>query len=99
MSRSTKLIVIVSDLFALWLTASLVSRGIPPILLPTIVVFAASTLSAVLFGESVVSVLLFLVYLVPVWCMAWLNNFIFSYYTIWLAGLVGAMLPRAIGSR
>ena len=98
MSRSTKLIVIVSNLVALWLTTTLVSRGIPSILVPTVTVFALSWCSAFLIGDVVTSIVLSMIYLVPAACFAWFNNFVFSYYAIWMAGLCGSMLPRAIGS-
>jgi O-Antigen ligase len=98
MSRSTKLVVIVSNLCALWLTATLVSRGIPSILGPTAAAFAASVLCALVFGDFVTSVILSTVYLVPAICFLWYNTFVFSYYAIWLAGLCGSLLPKIAGS-
>ena len=99
MSRSTKLAVIISNLIALWLTATLVSRGLPSIFLPAMTVFALSWIAAFFLGDLVTSGVLAVIYLFPVLCFAWFDNFVFSYYAIWLAGLCGAMLPRALGSR
>jgi hypothetical protein len=99
MSRSTKLAVIISNLFALWLTSTLVSRGLPAIIVPTVTVFALSCVFALILGDVVGSVVLSTLYLFPALCFAWFGTFIFSYYAIWLAGLCGAMLPRAIRSR
>lgn len=98
MSRVSKLIVIISNLTALWLLAHLVSRGIPPILVPAVVAFLLSCVSAALVGDIITTAVLSLVYFVPALCIFWFNNFIFSYYAIWLAALCGAMLPRSIGS-
>ncbi len=97
-SRATKLIVIASNLAALWLTATLVSRGIPSILVPTVTAFVASWFLAVLVGDVVTSIVLSTVYLVPAVCYAVFNNFVFSYYAIWMAGLCGAMMSRSARS-
>ena len=99
MSRSTKLVVIISNLLALWLTATLVSRGLPTIVVPAVMVFALSSTAAFFLGDVVSSIVLSTIYLFPALCFAWFSDFVFSYYSIWLAGLCGAMLPRAIGSR
>ena len=98
MSRVTKLTVILSNLVALWCVATLVSRGVPPILVPTAVMFVVSFLSAAVLGDIVTSAILSSIYFVPALCFAWFNSFVFSYYAIWMAGLCGSMLPRAIGS-
>jgi O-antigen ligase len=95
MSRITKLVVIISSLVALWLLARLVSRAIPPILVPSVVAFVAAWASAALVGDVIATLILALVYVVPALCMAWFNNFSFSYYAIWLAALCGSMLPRS----
>ena len=58
MNRATKLIVISSNLVALWLMARLVSRGIPPILIPTAVAFAVSLASSVLLGDITTTIIL-----------------------------------------
>ena len=97
-TRATKLAVIASNLVALWLLARLVSRGFPPILIPTLVAFFVSLVSAAALGDIVVSLILPLVYFVPALSVAWFNNFSFSYYAIWLAALCGAMLPKSLGS-
>jgi O-antigen ligase len=99
MSRSTKLIVMVSNLAALWLIAKLVSAGVPPILVPTLAAFGASWLAALVVGDLATSIVLSTIYLVPAACTFWLGRFLFSYYAIWMAALCGAMLPRAVWSR
>src|SRR3954468_4100690 len=99
MSRATKLIVITSNLAALWLIATLVSRGIPSIFMPAVTVFAVALVLALVLGEVAMSVMLAAIYLVPAACFLRFGTFVFSYYAIWLAGLSGAMLPRSFGSR
>jgi O-antigen ligase len=99
MSRSTKLIVIVSNLAAVGLVAILVSRGVPSILVPAVSLFLLSWLSSFKFGDAVIGVVLATLYIFPAACFAWFHTFVFSYYAIWLAALCGAMLPRALGSR
>jgi hypothetical protein len=99
MNRSTKLLVILSNLCAIWAIATLVSRGVPPILVPTATAFAVSCLAAALLGDTVTGIVLSLIYAVPAALFALYNNFVFSFYAIWLAALCGAMLPRAIGSK
>jgi hypothetical protein len=98
MSRSTKLIVIASNLGAIWLTATLASRGIHSVFVPTVGAFALSWLFAALLGDIVTSVVLSLLYLVPAACFVWYDTFNFSYYAIWLAALCGSLLPRAFRS-
>ena len=98
MSRSTKILVIGSNLIALWLIATLVSRGIPSIFPPTVTAFAVSLLAAVVLGDVATGILLSTIYLVPAACFIRFNSFVFSYYAIWLAALCGAMLPRAVGT-
>ncbi len=98
MSRATKLIVFASNLAALWIVASLVSRAIPPIFLPAALAFLLALAAALAVGELAVTVVLCTVYAFPAACVLLLNNFIFSYYAIWLAALCGAMLPRSLGS-
>ena len=98
MSRSTKILVIGSNLIALWLIATLVSRGIPSILAPTVTAFAVSLLAAVALGDVASGIVLATIYLVPAACFIRFNSFVFSYYAIWLAALCGAMLPRAFGT-
>jgi hypothetical protein len=95
MSRSTKILVIGSNLIALWLTATFVN---PSLLVPTIAAFALSWLGAVFLGNVVTGLVLSTIYLVPLACFLWFGSFIFWYYVIWLAALCGAMLPRAFGS-
>jgi O-Antigen ligase len=99
MNRLSKLVVIASNLTAVWLVATLVSRGLPSIFLPTVFAFCGSSIAAVVFGDVVASLVLSTVYLVPAACFAWFGNFAFSHYAIWLAGMSGSMLPRALGSR
>jgi hypothetical protein len=98
MSRATKILVIGSNLIALWLITTLVSRGIPSILAPAITAFAVSLLAAVVLGDAATGVVLATIYLVPAACFIRFNSFVFSYYAIWLAALCGAMLPRALGT-
>src|SRR6185503_3997315 len=97
-SRLTKLIVIASNLAALWLVVELVSRGFPSIFRPTIIAFATGLLCALIVGDFAVSAALALMYAVPAVCFVRFNVFVYSYYAIWLAGLSGAMLPRSIRS-
>jgi hypothetical protein len=99
MSLFTKRVVLCSNLFALWIIAELVSRGFPPILNPTITAFVASLVLAWVVGDLAVSVVLATLYFFPALCYAWFNAFNFSYYTIWLTALVGAMLPKSARSR
>src|SRR5437868_12789250 len=98
MSRSTKLVVLISNLCAIWLIATLVSRGIPAIFIPTVVAFGVSLAAALVFGDLAVTAVLIALYLVPAACVLWFGTFVFSYYAIWLAALCGAMLPRTSGS-
>jgi len=98
MSRSTKLIVFASNLASLWLVATLVSRGIPRIILPTLAAFVVFGAAAYLIRERALSVVMATLYAFPALAFAWFGNFIYSYYAIWLAALTGAMLPRAMGS-
>ncbi|MCM3881639.1 MAG: O-antigen ligase family protein [Vicinamibacterales bacterium] len=98
MNRTTKLLVLTSNLVALWLMARLVSRGIPPIFVPTASIFAVSLISSIVLGDITTTVILSLIYLVPTLCIAWFGNFQFSYYAIWLAALSGSMIPRAAKS-
>jgi len=98
MSRSTKILVIGSNLIALWLIATLVSRGIPSIFAPTVTAFVVSLLAAVVLGDVATGIVLSTIYLVPAACFIRFNSFVFSYYAIWLAALCGAMLPRAVGT-
>jgi hypothetical protein len=95
MSRSTKILVIGSNLIALWLTATFVT---PPLLVPAITAFAVSWLAGVFLGRVVTSVVLFAMYLVPSACFLWFGGFMYWHYTIWLAALCGSMLPRAFES-
>src|SRR5712692_7721733 len=99
MNRASKLIVFLSNLAALWLVATLVSRGFPPILIPAIAAFTASFISALLFGEIAVTVILSLIYFFPAICIGLFHGFVFSYYSIWLMALCGAMLPRSVCSK
>src|SRR4026207_908824 len=98
MSRSTKILVIGSNLIALWLIATLVSRGIPSIFAPTVTAFVVSLLAAVVLGDVATGIVLPPIYRLPAACFIRFNSFVFSYYAIWLAALCGAMLPRAVGT-
>jgi O-antigen ligase len=98
MNRTTKLLVLTSNLVALWLMARLVSRGIPPIFVPTAGAFAVSLISSIVLGDITTTVILSLIYLVPTLCIAWFGTFQFSYYAIWLAALSGSMIPRDVTS-
>jgi hypothetical protein len=98
MNRTTKIIVIASNLVALWLTVRLVSRGIPPITIPAIVAFTVSVALSAVLGDITTTIILSLIYLVPTLCAVWFGGFQFSYYAIWLAALSGSMIPRSVGS-
>jgi len=99
LNRATKIAVIVSNLVAVWLLAREVSRGVPPILGPTLLAFAVSLALAAIAGDIVVSIVLLLIYFVPALCFAWFSSFFFSYYAIWMAALCGAMMPRGARAR
>ena len=98
MNRATKLIVIMSNLAAVWLLARQVGPGLAPILVPTLLAFAVSCAAAALAGDIVTTVILSLVYAVPALCFAWFNSFSYAYYAIWMAALCGAMMPRGARS-
>src|SRR5881394_2414168 len=96
MERLTKLTVVASNLLALWLLARLVSRGVPPILIPTIVAFVLAWLSALIAGDSVVTVILSAIYFVPALAFAAMGAVGYSFSAIWLAAVSGATLPRGV---
>jgi hypothetical protein len=95
MSRSTKILVIGSNLIALWLAATFAT---PSLLVPAIAAFVVSWLAAVFLGSVATSIVLFGMYLVPSACFLWFGGFMYWHYTIWLAALCGSMLPRAFQS-
>ncbi|HEV3214153.1 MAG TPA: O-antigen ligase family protein [Vicinamibacterales bacterium] len=98
MSRFTKLVVIFSNLIAVWLLAWQVSKGLPPILGFAMAAFAASCVCAVVVGDLATTIVLSLIYFVPALCFAWFKSFAYSYYAIWMAALCGAMIPRGVRS-
>jgi hypothetical protein len=98
MNRVTKLLVIVSNLAAVWLLARQGNAGLPSLLPPTVLAFGVSFAAAAFAGDFVITVILSLVYAVPALCFAWFNSFFFPDYAIWMAALCGAMLPRSARS-
>lgn len=95
MSRSTKILVIGSNLIALWLTATFVT---PSLIVPAATAFGLSWLAAVFLGDVVASIVLFTMYFVPSACFLWFGGFMYWSYAIWFGALCGSMLPRAFGS-
>src|SRR4030095_6895615 len=82
--RTTKVIAIVSNLVALWLTAELVSHAIPSLLGPTVGVLGVSLLSACLLADRAASLVLSMVYFVPTISFLWFGHFAHWYYVMWL---------------
>ncbi len=96
MERLSKVAVTASNILALWLLARLVSRGVPPILIPTALALLLGCGAAVLFGNLAVSAVLAVTYFVPALLFAWLGMYSYSSAAIWIAALCGAMLPAGI---
>ncbi len=96
MDYATKLLVILSITTAILLEAFVAARAWPTQLPLTIAAFCAGAGLSFFFGELVVAIILFFSYLMPALLLVARGDYSVFYGTIWLAALLGAIVPRGM---
>lgn len=93
MNHITKLLVLASMVTALVIEAALMARGWPAVLPWTIAILVISCAVSLRFAEPVAAFVLLFTYIFPAVVFAFRGRFEFGFMTIWIAALLGVMLP------
>ena len=96
MDYATKLIVLLSVATAILLEGFLSARAWPNQLLLTIAAFIVAALSSLALADLSAAIALFFIFLMPALLLVLHGDFSVYYGTIWLAALLGAIVPASV---